>query len=120
MICLSQCLVIVLSSMSCSIVFFFFFFFLMIRRPPRSTLSSSSAASDVYKRQDQDTAGLMSLWEWFQPTLWAVEYICYTLQAAKTHREVKSTPIEWVNQAREYIYYHLHTDEDGPEDEYHQ
>src|SRR5664280_3836668 len=28
----------------------------MIRRPPRSTLSSSSAASDVYKRQEHDTA----------------------------------------------------------------
>eukprot|EP00658_Telonema_sp_P-2_P032719 TRINITY_DN24154_c0_g1_i2.p1 TRINITY_DN24154_c0_g1~~TRINITY_DN24154_c0_g1_i2.p1 ORF type:complete len:129 (+),score=33.35 TRINITY_DN24154_c0_g1_i2:68-454(+) len=28
----------------------------MIRRPPRSTLSSSSAASDVYKRQEEDSA----------------------------------------------------------------
>ena len=31
-------------------------FFLMIRRPPRSTLDRSSAASDVYKRQEFDTA----------------------------------------------------------------
>src|SRR5678815_5013889 len=30
----------------------------MIRRPPRSTLDRSSAASDVYKRQDQQWAGL--------------------------------------------------------------
>src|SRR5678815_3081431 len=28
----------------------------MIRRPPRSTLDRSSAASDVYKRQDYNTA----------------------------------------------------------------
>eukprot|EP00658_Telonema_sp_P-2_P002900 TRINITY_DN1106_c0_g1_i14.p1 TRINITY_DN1106_c0_g1~~TRINITY_DN1106_c0_g1_i14.p1 ORF type:complete len:105 (-),score=17.93 TRINITY_DN1106_c0_g1_i14:196-510(-) len=35
---------------------YIFFFFLMIRRPPRSTLSSSSAASDVYKRQSNDRA----------------------------------------------------------------
>src|SRR5450756_3151671 len=28
----------------------------MIRRPPRSTQSRSSAASDVYKRQEQDSA----------------------------------------------------------------
>eukprot|EP00658_Telonema_sp_P-2_P057427 TRINITY_DN45895_c0_g1_i1.p1 TRINITY_DN45895_c0_g1~~TRINITY_DN45895_c0_g1_i1.p1 ORF type:complete len:206 (+),score=64.01 TRINITY_DN45895_c0_g1_i1:67-684(+) len=28
----------------------------MTRRPPRSTLSSSSAASDVYKRQEMDSA----------------------------------------------------------------
>eukprot|EP00658_Telonema_sp_P-2_P017746 TRINITY_DN16923_c0_g1_i4.p1 TRINITY_DN16923_c0_g1~~TRINITY_DN16923_c0_g1_i4.p1 ORF type:complete len:124 (+),score=44.53 TRINITY_DN16923_c0_g1_i4:1-372(+) len=39
---------------------FSFFFFLMIRRPPRSTLSSSSAASDVYKRQDEYKANLVS------------------------------------------------------------
>ena len=32
----------------------------MIRRPPRSTLSSSSAASDVYKRQYQDAADILS------------------------------------------------------------
>ena len=29
-----------------------------MRRPPRSTLDRSSAASDVYKRQEQVTAGL--------------------------------------------------------------
>ena len=28
----------------------------MIRRPPRSTLDRSSAASDVYKRQDKESA----------------------------------------------------------------
>ena len=28
----------------------------MIRRPPRSTLDRSSAASDVYKRQEEETA----------------------------------------------------------------
>ena len=33
----------------------------MIRRPPRSTQSRSSAASDVYKRQQQRRAGLMSV-----------------------------------------------------------
>ena len=38
------------------VVVVIFFFFLMIRRPPRSTQSRSSAASDVYKRQDLDSA----------------------------------------------------------------
>ena len=37
------------------------FFFLMIRRPPRSTLDRSSAASDVYKRQDDDIPGLVTI-----------------------------------------------------------
>src|SRR5450756_3232798 len=32
----------------------------MIRRPPRSTQSRSSAASDVYKRQHQEVAHLLT------------------------------------------------------------
>eukprot|EP00658_Telonema_sp_P-2_P083206 TRINITY_DN8951_c0_g1_i3.p1 TRINITY_DN8951_c0_g1~~TRINITY_DN8951_c0_g1_i3.p1 ORF type:complete len:477 (-),score=112.25 TRINITY_DN8951_c0_g1_i3:6-1436(-) len=77
----------------------------MERQREAETSQGDDPLAGLHGGHDQDTAGLMSLWEWFQPTLWAVEYICYTLQAAKTHREVKSTPIEWVNQAREYIYY---------------
>ena len=48
--------------MLCVLFFLFIlcFFFLMMRRPPSSTQSRSSAASDVYKRQAQKIAPVIS------------------------------------------------------------
>ena len=41
----------------------------MIRRPPRSTRKESSAASDVYKRQDTDSAQIEAVDELLQTAM---------------------------------------------------
>ena len=40
---------------------------------------------------------------WYRPVIQATEYMYFTLDAARTKRDVKTVVPDWVNVAREYV-----------------